>query len=207
MPHDYSGNSNKNRDQDERVKPNEDKVVDQVTTGMVVKKKTPLGQKFKNIFFGGDSKGAARYIAADVLLPALRNLLVDATTKGVERFVYGESRPMRRPGYDFRSRVQYNNPIMRDSRPGRLPDQTPRMMRRDTSDLVLASREEGELVLERLIDILDKYDVASVADLYDLTGLPSSHVDNKWGWHQLHNAEVRQVREGFLLNLPPAEEI
>jgi hypothetical protein len=209
MPHDYTGNSNK--DKEKRVAPQEDKVIEQVTTGVVVKKKPPLGQRIKTLIFGGDARGASKYIAADVLLPAIRNLVVDATTKGIERIVYGESsRPtLRRPGYDYRSRIQYNSPIMRsDPRsPVRLPDQTPRTMRREANDLVLASREEAELVLERLFDIIDKYEVASQADLYDLTGLPSSHVDNKWGWTNLHNTEVRQVREGFLLDLPPAEEI
>lgn len=206
MPHNYAGNTNKDKEQ--KVAPEEEKVVQKVTTGTVVKKKQPLGQRFKAIFFGGDSKSAARYVAADVLLPAIKNLLVDTTTKGVERLVYGDSRPTRRPGFDYRSRVQYNSPLMRsDPRTGRLPDQGPRMTRRETSDLVLASREEADLVLERLLDILDKYDVASVADLYELTGLPTSHVDNKWGWTQLHNTEVRQVRDGWLLNLPPAEEI
>lgn len=207
MPHDYTGNTNKDKIK-RQEKDDEEKVIEKVVTGEVIKKKPPLGQRFKTIFFGGDSRGAARYIAADVLLPAIRNLLVDATTKGVERMVYGESRPNRRPGYDYRSRVQYHSPLIRpDIRSGRLPDQGPRITRRETSDLVLASREEAELVLERLIDILDKYEVVSVADLYDLTGLPSSHVDNKWGWTHLHTTEIRQVREGFLLNLPPAEEI
>ena len=73
--------------------------------------------------------------------------------------------------------------------------------------MILASREEAELVLERLLDIISKYEVASLADLYDLTGLPSSHVDNKWGWTYLNNTEIRQVRDGYLLDLPPLEEI
>lgn len=190
--------------------PNEAKVIEQVTTGAVVVKKPSLGQKLKTVFFGGDSKSAARYIAGDVVLPAVRSLIVDAVTKGAERLVWGEgARTMRRPsGYDYRSRVQYNSPLVRqDPRMPRLPDQGPRVGRREPSDLVLASREEAELVLERLIDILDKYETVSMADLFDLTGLPSSHVDNKWGWTNLNTTEVRQVREGFLLSLPPAEEI
>lgn len=207
MPHDYAGNTH--RDKNKQVESDKDKVVEQVTTGVVLKKKPSIGQRFKTIFFGGDARGASKYIAADVLLPSIRNLVVDATTKGIERMVYGDAaRNIRRPGFDYRSRVQYNSPFMRpEHRSTRLPDQGPRMMRRDTNDLVLASREEADLVLERLIDILDQYDVVSVADLYELTGLPSSHIDNKWGWTHLHSAEVRQVREGFLLNLPPTEEI
>lgn len=206
-PTDYQGNSHKDRERAEKLK---EKVVDKVITGEVIKPKRTLGQKFKGIFFGGEFKGAAKYIAADVLFPALRNLLVDTTTKGVERVVYGESEARRRrptPGYG--SRTQYYSPVMRQNRPY-LPDQMPRGMRqvrRETNDFVLAQREEAELVLERLMDIIDKYEVASLADLHQLVGLPSTHVDNKWGWSYLSNIEIRQVRDGYMLELPPPEEI
>ncbi len=203
---DYQSNSHKSKEEKATTP---DKKVEKVTTGVVVEKKPTLGQKFKNLFFGGEFRGASRYIAGDVLLPAFRNLLVDATTKGVERVVYGESMQTRRRPVDYGTRVQYNNPLSTQRDRARLPDQPirSRQPRRDLNDFVLASREDAALVLERLIDILDKYEVASVADLYDLTGLPSSHVDNKWGWTYLNNAEIRQVRNGYLLDLPPTEEI
>lgn len=205
---DYQGNSNKDKDKKVR-QPREDKVIEKVVTGNVIQKPPTLGHKFKATFFGGEFKGAMRYLAADVLLPAFRNLLVDATTKGVERVVYGESSARRHRPFDYRSRVQYNSPLMARPERARLPDQPlyTRQTRRETGDLVLASREEADLVLERLIDIVDKYEVASVADLYELTGLPASHVDHKYGWTYLNNTEIRQVRDGFLLDLPPAEEI
>jgi hypothetical protein len=202
---DYQGNSHKSKE----LKPSkEDKVVEKVVTGDVVVVKRTLGQKFKAVFFGGEFKSASRYLAADVILPSVRNLIVDMTTKGIERVVYGETTARRRPT-NYGGRVQYNNPLRRPDRPY-LPDQRPSSFsapRRATNDLVLASREEAEVVLERLIDILDKYGVASLADLYDLTGLPSAHVDNKWGWTYLTNTEIRQIRDGYLLDLPPMEEI
>jgi len=203
---DYQSNSHKSKEEKATTP---DKKVEKVTTGVVVEKKPTLGQKFKNLFFGGEFRGASKYIAGDVLLPAFRNLLVDATTKGVERVVYGETMQSRRRSVDYGPRVQYNNPLSMQRDRARLPDQPirSRQPRRDLNDFVLASREDAALVLERLIDILDKYEVASVADLYDLTGLPSSHVDNKWGWTYLNNAEIRQVRNGYLLDLPPTEEI
>lgn len=73
--------------------------------------------------------------------------------------------------------------------------------------MILVSRDEAQLVLDTLIDIIDTYEFASVADLYDLAGLPTTYVDNKWGWGSLQYAEVRQVREGYLLDLPNVEPI
>lgn len=202
---DYQGNTQKSR----QVPPEEPKVVEKVVVGEVVIKKKTFGQKFKGVFFGGEFKNALRYVTAEVLLPAIRNLLVDTTTKGVERMVYGDSRELRRRPTVYGSRIQYNSPVRRDR--AYLPDQAPRplgrQVRRETNELILATREEAELVLERLTDIIDKYSVASMADLYDLTGLPTTHTDNKWGWTYLNNTEIRQVRDGFLLDLPQVEEL
>jgi len=204
---DYQGNTNKDKEPKIEKKPEIEKVV----TGEVVQKPKPLTRKFKETFFGGDLKMSMRYVAGDVMLPALRNLIVDMTTKGMERIVFGESLYRRRPT-EYRSRVQYNNPIYRpDPRElsrGRLPDQRPyRTNRRDMNEIFVEDRGEAELVVERLIDIIDKYEVVSVADLLDLLGQPSVHTDNKWGWTYLKNIEIRQTRDGYLIDLPAPEEI
>jgi hypothetical protein len=94
----------------------------------------------------------------------------------------------------------------------RIPDQRPyrasaNAPRREMNQIILYSRSEAENVLERLTDIIDRYETVSVADLYQLLQLESSPIDNKWGWTYLHNTEIRQVREGFLLDLPPVEPL
>jgi len=63
------------------------------------------------------------------------------------------------------------------------------------------------MVVERLTDVVDMYEVVSVADMYDLLGLPSTPIDNKWGWTHLPNIEVRQTRDGYKISMPPVEEI
>ena len=77
----------------------------------------------------------------------------------------------------------------------------------DFEELVFDSRLEAESVLERMRDIIEQYEMASVADLYSLAGVSSNYVDNNWGWRNLAQARTRQVREGFLLELPRAEEL
>ena len=86
-----------------------------------------------------------------------------------------------------RSRMTYNSPVNRNSQV-RLPDQPPyppARSSRTSSDIILNSREEAELVVSTLVDIIDKYDVASVADFNTILGLPSSYVDNNWGWSSI----------------------
>lgn len=201
---DYPSNSNKNKEEPSKPKKDIEKVI---STEAIVQKKS-VSEKFKNIFLGGEFKSSLRYISAEVLLPAFRNMIVDATTKGIERVIYGESTP-KRPASSMQSRMSYNTPVDRSYSRFASPSQhtVSRNRRYDVSNIVLVSREEAETVLERLNDILQKYDVVSVADLHQLVGLPSTYIDNKWGWSSLRFADVRQIREGFLLDLPPVEPI
>lgn len=199
---DFPSNANKNK---EPIKKPE-KIIEKVVTGEVKQHKSSMGERFKSIFLGGEFRSSLRYISAEVLLPALRNMIVDATSKGIERVIYGESAPRRRTERTG-PRVSYNTPFDRPTRPQSQPVYTPRGRRQQISNIILSSRAEAELVVERLNDIIDKYDVASVADLHDLVGLPTSYVDNKWGWSSLSYVDIRQVREGYLLDLPEIEAI
>jgi hypothetical protein len=208
---DYQGNPDKNRDKEKKPV----KQIEKVVTGEAVQKPKSIGRKFKDVFFGGNIKASAKFVTADVILPAFRDLLVDAISNGARRVVYGESMYRRRPP-EYRPRVQYSNPInpsyrsMNDPRlRANLPDQRNsfRTEKRDVNDIILASKIDAERVVESLIEIVDKYEVASLADLYDLLGWPSSHIDNKWGWTYLSNIEVRQVRDGYLIDLPPLESV
>lgn len=74
-------------------------------------------------------------------------------------------------------------------------------------EIVLQSRTEAEEVVDRLFEVVSRYGSASVADLYELVGLSSTHTDNKWGWDDLQGAGVSRVRGGFLLDLPEPEPL
>ncbi len=208
MP-DYQGNSKKMKESEKLPVKN----VERVVVGEVIVQKKKLGRKFKDLFIEADLRTVIRYVASDVLLPAARNMIVDASSKGVERLLYGDT-AIRRRNYGAGSRITYNNPINRGYRdvsslhaPRYAPPVSPepRSSRHSRDDFILSSREEAELVLERMNDIVDTYEVASVADLKDLVGHPTNHVDNKWGWIYLGDVQIRQIREGYLIDFPPAE--
>lgn len=193
-----------------KEKPKEEKpAIEKVVEGAVLKK-PPITRRLKDMLFGGEFRTAAGYIFTDVALPAARTLMVDAATKGIERLVYGEENPNRRSGRGRemnRPRVSYSTPSR--SFDARLPDQRPRALphRAPAEDVVLRTREEAETVAERLGDIVDRFQQASVADLYELLGHQHSHVDNKWGWTEMPHTTITQIRDGFLLELPPIEPL
>ena len=206
---DYDSNSNEKRKKAKAAA--ERPKVEKVVTGEVTERKKSLGTKFKGIFFGGDFKSAAHYVAADVLLPAARNMLADATKGAVDRVIYGDTRrPDRYDGRpNYAGRVQYNNPINRAARPDpRDPRRSQSMPRRnDPAEFVVPDRDEAEQVLDRLIDLVDQYETASLADLYDLLGMRTQNTDYKWGWTNLNSAQIVQLREGYLLQLPELEPL
>lgn len=209
---DYSSNSHRDKKTSKDVETEKVKV-EKVVEGEVVIKKPSLGTKIKDLFVNADAKGVLIYVGMEVLLPAARNAIVDGATKGIERMVYGDS--PRRPTYGAGPRVTYNRPVDRGYRPDRpYPNAintraypVPSAGRRSSEEIVLASREEAELVLERMGDILDMYNVVQMSDMKELIGIATTHVDNKWGWDNLSDARVRQIREGYLLDLPPANPI
>ena len=74
-------------------------------------------------------------------------------------------------------------------------------------EIILATRVEAETTLEQLYDVIAKYQVVSVADMYEMVGAKAYATDNKWGWTDLRGAGVQRIREGYLLNLPKPEPI
>lgn len=190
--------------------------VQRVTSGRAVRRKQPLGRKFAHVFFGGDARSAVEYMIGNVLIPAAKEAIVEAASSGFEKLVYGESRPRRGmrsggPSSGPLGYVSYNQRGPAGARPaetappmGRLPRRS--RARHNFDDIVIDSRQEAEEVLERLYDLVSKYDSASVADLYELTGLKNDHADYKWGWRSLQGAAVARVRGGgYLLDLPEPE--
>lgn len=203
----FPPNTNKGKDTKVAKPEKIEKNIEKVVSGEVKLLKKSFGARVKQVFLGGDAHTVTSYIVAEVLLPALRNLVVDATTQGVQQMVYGGKAEPRSMGGQGRPRVQYNSRSMASGRgPMFLPDQPPRGMARrhqEVNEVVLTSREEAAHVLENLNNVVDQFEAASVADLKELVGLPTSPVDFEWGWFNLSHSYVRQVRQGYLLDLPP----
>lgn len=194
-----------------KIKPDpvakEEKSVEQITTGTVRTRKQPVARRVGETFLGGDARTVGQHIVLDVLLPATKNLISDMVTEGINRLLFGDNAPR---GGSRRSYTSYGSyytgsAARRDGSQRQMSSRARRM--HDFEELVFDSRLEAESVLERMRDIIEQYDMASVADLYSLAGVSSNYVDNNWGWRNLAQARTRQVREGFLLELPRAEEL
>lgn len=194
--------SKTSRDQEKNITP--------VVSGGAVRRKKSLRKQFSETFVAGDARTALRYVAFDVLLPAVKDMVVESFTQGIEKLIFGDSRrrgstsPMAGPtGY-----VSYNRYSMasRSSGPSRALSRQARA-RHNFDEIILDDRVEAENVVDNLFELVSRYESATVADLYELVGLNSTHTDHKWGWTDLHGAGVTRVRGGYLLDLPEPEPL
>lgn len=175
--------------------------LEKVVTGKVVKKKKGFFGRLSETFFGDDSSTVGSYILWDVLIPAAKNTISDMVTTGIEMILFGEGRSSRGIRRDrSRSYVSYTDYYKRGER-DRDRDRV-RTKPNSFEDVVIESRGEAEEVLERLVEMIETYDVVTVADYYDLVGIDSSYTDNKYGWTNLNRANVARVREGYVVSLP-----
>jgi hypothetical protein len=200
---------------DTSKQPPEDKGIERIISGEARRKKPSLGKQFKDTFIAGTMRSTVRYVALDVLLPMAKDTIVEVVEQGITRLIFGDSRryrgstppPSGPTGYINYSR--YSGPMGSGSR---VPSSSRAMSRRarsshDFDEIVLDSRAEAEEVIDRLYDLVSRYESASVADLYELVGLASSHTDHKWGWTDLRGAGVSRIRDGFLLDLPDPDPL
>lgn len=217
MPTDYQGNSNKEKKGDKpETSEKPEKKVDKVIVGEVVVQKKTLGRRFKDLFVKADIPNTSRNFFVNVMVPAARNFVVDSAHGWVDDIFYG-AQGRRQARYGPLSRITYSSPVTRGyARPaptvlgrGAPPvEHGPRSLpRRAGEDYILSLREDADMVLEQMTDIIDKYGVVSVADLREIMNLPFSPQDNKWGWIDLSDVAVQQIREGWLIDFPRAEPI
>ena len=137
-------------------------------------------------------------------------MIVEAGSQGIEKLIFGDSR---RRGSRLHKLVQLVMSVIivirwdnRSVLPQRAMSRQARA-RHNFDEIVLDERAEAEEVIDRLFDLVSQYESATVADLYELVGLASSHTDHKWGWTDLHGAGVSRIRGGYLLDLPEPEPL
>lgn len=198
-----------------------------VIEGEVIVRKKSLGRKAKETLFGGDVKGVGNYILIDVLIPAIRNTIVDAITEGIEHVIFpdgrggGGGRTVSRSGSSFGT-VNYQsrfrgaastaaNTAVKsvfntrpDPREERAALSNQARAQHDFSELVIPSRAAAQDILTRMIGLIEDFDVVTVGEMMHLIGKTADWADEKYGWDDLSSGRVVRDRRtgGYLLDLP-----
>jgi len=204
----FPSNSNKSKEQAEVAEPKTEKKVDRVVSGNVIRAKKTFGQKASEMFFGDDTHSVVDYILNDILIPAFKSTVSDMVNGGIEMLLFGERRSSSGASKIYRDRsrsyVPYNRISREDDR--RSLSRSART-NHDFDQITIESRGEAEDVLSHLVDLIEDYEVASVADYYDLLGIESKFTDSKYGWTNVRDAYVERVRNGYSIHLPRPREI
>lgn len=199
----YTPNSHKYRAEQKADAP-ERKKQEKIVSGTVKTKKKSSTSKLAETFISEDAANVKSYIVMDVLIPAVKNLFADIVTDGINMLLFGGSR--RSSGSSSSSRVPYvSYNRFSDKRDDRRSEPVARGRNGySCDDIELETRGEAEDVLSRMGEIIDNYDgIVSVADLYEMVGLPTKYTDFKYGWTSVRNVEIVRLRGGgYLLKFP-----
>lgn len=184
----------------------------------VMRRKQPIGKRFLNTFVISDGRSVFNSVLFDVLIPSARDMIVDAGYEAIQRTFYGEgARGGRRRGggapapgsYTNYTRYSSTGPLDPRADPrGPAPDPRKRGRGYQFDEIICKTRVEAEEIMDRLYDIVAKYEQASVKDLYELTNQPSDFTHDKWGWTDLRSAGIQRLPSGwYLLDLPRPEPL
>jgi hypothetical protein len=186
--------------------------------GAVTTRKKPLGKRMRDTFLGGeDAKGVGQFIAAEVIVPAIKDAISDAVTQGIERILFPDSAPRSRNHRSVAAnagrqagRVAYERMSSSSIRQPREERTMSREARRnhDFGEIVIPTRAEAIDTLDQMYELISKFDQVSVGEFYDMCGYPGEPTDERWGWERLDGATVHRARGGgYVLNLPRPEPL
>lgn len=191
----YKPNSHRSKTENTSVP--EKKVNPVVTSGVKIKKKSEVS-KFKDVFIAEDISNVKSYIFSDVIVPTIKKAILDS----VDMLLNGRVSGGKQRGTSY---VSYSSISNRNTRRDDYRDS--RNSRFDLDDITITSRGEAEEVLDQMGELIDRYGVVTVADLYDMIKEPAPYTANRYGWTTIRSAEVIRVRDGYMLKLLPPKPI
>lgn len=189
----YRSNSYKSRDSINE--PVREKKNEKVVKGSVATRKKSLMQRFMSLIIPEDVESVRTYILEDVVVPTVKDAILDAT-----KAILGINGRSTDRGVRRASKVSY----------GRYYDDDRRDYRRPASsgysydDVLLDNRGDAESVLRRMEEAINSYGIVSVADFYDFVGITGDYTDNKYGWTDIHSARVVRDGDKYTIRLPKA---
>ena len=208
----YPDNSDVSKEKKEEVsKSRKDEVVPaedkKVIQGNVIKKKKGVFRKMADTFFAGRKEDIGNYILNEVLMDHMKDTLSDVIDKSKDMMLYGDTRAT---GHGRRSKTKSSineslsyNRISHAAAAGA----TSRRNTLNFDDIILESRGDAERVLDDLLEKIEQYEVATVADLYDAVAISHDFTHTKYGWYDLSDAYVKRTREGYCVILPKAQDL
>lgn len=199
----YKPNSNKSR-QEVKERPEAHPVVQ----GNVTSKETSMVKRTAKNFLADDMNNVKNYIILDVLIPTIKDAIVNVVSNGISMLIYGDAAPSKSNG----SRFNYNGITNKKGVTTRdlKAMAADRRVTHDFRDVVFDRRQDALEVLSMMNEYIEDYGTCSVYEFYQFARQEqyAKFTDRDWGWTQLGNIEIMRLYGGkFALNLPRAERL
>lgn len=193
----YKPNSNRFKEE-KKVAEASEKKISKVISGSAKTKRKSEVRKFTDIFMPEDISSVKSYVLLDILVPAVKRFISDT----VDAVLYPNGGGHRKSSPA--SKVSYGG-FYRDRNDRR--ETSPSRVRSgiDYDDIIFDNRGDADAVLSAMEEVINRYGVVSVGDLYDLAEVSTNnYAVNNYGWSDIHTATVLRVRDGYMLKLPRA---
>lgn len=199
----YPNNSHSAREKTDTAAGKTEKKLDKVVTGAARTKKKSEARKFFNIFVPDDTENVKSSILSDVIVPGVKAAIADV----ISIVLFGDTG--RIGGRKVVGPESLTRSITMTGGMNRREYGRPRAaVGFEYDDIVFETRGDADLVLDQLESAIAKYDVASVADLYDLAGVTCrNYTANRYGWSDIQAAKVVRTSDGYVIRLPRAVQI
>lgn len=194
--------------------PEIDKQIDKIIEGHATIRKASGWKRFRQSFIAGDATSVGEHVLWNLLIPSAKDALSDMASTFIDMMIYGEKRNrfgagVPTVGLGSTSKFNYGA-ISTGSRQVNGPIQSPILepvRRPNPNEIIVQSRPEAQGVIAKMYEVLEKYKVVTVADLYRMVDISSEYTDGSWGWTDLEGAGIKRIREGILLVLPPPQDL
>lgn len=198
--HNYQPNSHKFREEQKEA----ERRVDKVITGNVKTRNNDM-RKLASAFISEDAKDLKSYLLMDVLVPMVKNAIVDGVTTAINIIFYGGT-GARKDKAGNGAYVSYRDISTRNSGRSYVSSNTSTLSRTNynTDEFVFDSRADAAEILAQMDAIVERYGMVRVLDLYDMVGKTCDHTANKYGWTSTRDAQIVPVRGGYVIKMPRA---
>lgn len=175
-----------------------EKKIEKVISGSAKQKKKNDMQKFAELFVPEDVGSIKTYILLDVIIPLIKKALSDT----LDAVLYpGGSRTKNTTV----SNVSYNRCFDKPNERRSTYNSSSSRGGFDYEDIIFNTRGDAETVLDAMNEVISRYGVISVADLYDLSDVSmDNYTANKYGWTDISGCKAVRIKDGYVLKLPRA---
>lgn len=172
----------------------------------IVSTKKPLSKKFAETFMTEDTKDVKSWLLMDVLIPGIKNTILDI----LSMLFFGEIENRRRSSRrDRDNRVNYSSyyggySSRHDREDRRRRDRYDRYISDDQVDfrnIIVRERRDAEDLINAMRDRIRNNGEISIAEFMDLIDAKSNYTDNNYGWDDERDIGIRRVSSGYLIDV------